>query len=221
MFVPLEEARWPEAGEVRDLRISLNAPVLLGTRSAEAEARPLSDPTRAALGWLPAEGEVSLVRLWLRSESGAEAVRAFEFRQRPVGPAARARALEAAENYLAGLGFLFPDAEAAAAAAKLDAAFVPIRPMGVPERPMGVPEPPAGPPAANASPAPGTEPRAPRPPAASSPDRRAIRSDGPLAKFRARPGADAAPGPRRSPRLLDRLARSLGFKSADPGGVQS
>jgi len=100
MFVPLEPAAWPAPADVRDLRVSLNAPVILG-----GAAGP--EPTRAALGWLPGAGPASVVRLWLRPERDPAAVRAFEVPDRPLGPAARATALERAETFLAGLGFLF------------------------------------------------------------------------------------------------------------------
>ena len=101
MFVPIEQAAWPAAGEVRDLRFSLNAPVLLGPGDG-------ASPTRAALGWLPA-GPGAAVRLWLRADGAPQAVRAFDLPECPLGPAARATALERAERFLAGLGFLFPE----------------------------------------------------------------------------------------------------------------
>jgi hypothetical protein len=107
MFVPLEPAAWPAPGEVRDLRVSLNAPVILGGAAG-------AEPTRAALGWLPGPGPASVVRLWLRPERDPAAVRAFEVPERPLGPAARATALERAETFLAGLGFLFDAAGAEA-----------------------------------------------------------------------------------------------------------
>jgi hypothetical protein len=102
MFVPIEQATWPAAGEVRELRVSLNAPVLLGPG-------PGAWPTRAALGWLP-DGAGASIRLWLRADGAPRPVRAFDLPEAPVGPAARAAALERAERFLAGLGFLFPAA---------------------------------------------------------------------------------------------------------------
>jgi len=101
MFIPMDQAAWPAAGEVRDLRFSLNAPVLLGSG-------PAPQPTRAALGWLPV-GSGAVVRLWLRADGAPEAVRGFELPESPLGPAARAAALERAERFLAGLGFLFAE----------------------------------------------------------------------------------------------------------------
>ena len=116
MLIPLEQARWPAPGEVRDLRVSLNAPVLLGSD-------PGAGPTRAALGWLPLPDEGAIVRLWLRAEPGhgGEApdvpVRAFELAEQPAGPAARASVLEGAERFLSGLGFLLSEETADAAEA--------------------------------------------------------------------------------------------------------
>jgi len=101
MFIPVPQARWPAAGEVRDLRFSLNAPRLLG-------AGPAPQPTRAALGWLPA-GSSAVVRLWLRADGVPEAVRGFDWSDAPTGPAARAAALERGERFLGGLGFLFSE----------------------------------------------------------------------------------------------------------------
>ncbi|HKJ25620.1 MAG TPA: hypothetical protein VKB65_12410 [Myxococcota bacterium] len=101
MFIPMDQAAWPAAGEVRDLRFSLNAPVLLGSG-------PAPQPTRAALGWLPV-GSGAVVRLWLRADGAPEAVRGFDLPESPLGPAARAAALERAERFLAGLGFLFAE----------------------------------------------------------------------------------------------------------------
>jgi len=101
MFIPIEQAAWPAEGEVRDLRVSLNAPVLLGAGDG-------AHPTRAALGWLPA-GPGASVRLWLRADGAPRAVRAFDLPECPLGPSARARALERAERFLVGLGFLFPE----------------------------------------------------------------------------------------------------------------
>jgi len=100
MFTPIEQSAWPAAGEARELRFSLNAPVLFGP-----DETPRA--TRAALGWLPA-GSSAVVRLWLRPDGAPQAVRGFDLPDPPLGPAARARALEAAERFLAGLGFLFP-----------------------------------------------------------------------------------------------------------------
>lgn len=102
MFVPIEQATWPAAGEVRELRVSLNAPVLLGPG-------PGAWPTRAALGWLP-DGPGASIRLWLRADGAPRPVRAFDLPEAPLGPAARAAALERAERFLTGLGFLFPTA---------------------------------------------------------------------------------------------------------------
>lgn len=110
MFVPHEPTAWPEPGGVRDLRVSLNAPVLLGADGA-------AKATRAALGWLPAREGGDRVRLWLRAEGEAGAARAYELPERVAGPAARAKALEGAERFLAGLGFLFGEAELEALAA--------------------------------------------------------------------------------------------------------
>lgn len=111
MFVPIEQAAWPAVGEVRDLRVSVNAPVLLGPG-------PEPRPTRAALGWLPV-GQGAVVRLWMRDdgerpgrEAEPAAVRSFDLPESPLGPAARADALERAERFLGGLGFLFPEAAA-------------------------------------------------------------------------------------------------------------
>jgi hypothetical protein len=109
MFIPLEPARWPAAREVRDLRVSLNTPVLLGPGAG-------SGPVRAALGWLPEAGERSVVRLWLRADpdltaGASDPICGFECPDRPVGPAARAATLAAAERFLAGLGFLFDEAD--------------------------------------------------------------------------------------------------------------
>jgi hypothetical protein len=120
MFVPIEQAAWPTPGEVRDLRVSLNAPVLLGPGTAP-------EPTRAALGWVPS-GEGAVVRLWLRADGAPEApadgapaaVRGFDLPEAPRGPAARASALERAERFLAGLGFLFADDAADATGAGAD-----------------------------------------------------------------------------------------------------
>ena len=103
-FTPIAQAAWPAAGEARELRFSLNAPVLLGP-GTEAQ------PTRAALGWLPARAG-AVVRLWLRADGAPQAVRAFDLPERLLGPSARASALEQAERFLAGLGFLFPEAPA-------------------------------------------------------------------------------------------------------------
>jgi hypothetical protein len=66
-------------------------------------------PTRAALGWLP-DGPGASIRLWLRADGAPRPVRAFDLPEAPLGPAARAAALERAERFLAGLGFLFPAA---------------------------------------------------------------------------------------------------------------
>lgn len=101
MFIPIQQARWPAAGEVRDLRFSLNAPWLLGSG-------PAPQPTRAALGWLPT-GSSAVVRLWLRADGAPEAVRGFDLPDAATGPAARAEALERAERFLGGLGFLFSE----------------------------------------------------------------------------------------------------------------
>jgi hypothetical protein len=101
MFVAKEQAAWPAEGDARDLRFSLNAPVLLGAGSTAL-------PTRAALGWL-ACGSGTVVRLWLRAEGAPEPVRAFDLPEAPLGPAARTAALERAERFLAGLGFLFAE----------------------------------------------------------------------------------------------------------------
>jgi len=106
MFTPIEQAAWPAAGEARDLRFSLNAPVLLGAGEAP-------QPTRAALGWLPA-GSGAVVRLWLRADGAPQAIRGFDLPDRLLGPSARASALEQAERFLAGLGFLFAEASAPA-----------------------------------------------------------------------------------------------------------
>jgi len=103
MFVPIQQATWPTTGEVRELRFSVNAPVLLGPGGA-------AQPTRAALGWLP-DGPGAVVRLWLRSHDGRE-VRGFDLPGRPPGPSARAAVLERAERFLGGLGFLFAPARA-------------------------------------------------------------------------------------------------------------
>ena len=102
MFIAIEHTSWPAPGEVRDLRLSLNAPVLLGPGTSV-------EPTRAALGWLPA-GSGSVVRLWLRADRAPQSVRCFALPESLLGPADRAMALERAERFLAGLGFLFPEA---------------------------------------------------------------------------------------------------------------
>lgn len=232
MFVPLEPARWPEAHEVRDLRISLNAPVLLG--HSEPSDPPVrlghserSDPvrlghseraraTRAAVGWLPADGERAAVRLWLRSERDARpTVRAFELEARPLGPSARAHALETAERFLAGLGFLFPEPGSAEAAFELrnpEADGDPRSPEadGDPRSPHAS----FGPRGAHPTP----DPRGAAPEPASGParlaasTRTAIRGDGPLSKFHARGRPGRAQPSTSSRGLLDRLARSLGAR---------
>lgn len=116
----MEQAAWPAAGEVRDLRFSLNAPVLLGTG-------PTALPTRAALGWLPrASGAV--VRLWLRADGAPDAVRGFDLPEAPLGPAARAAALERAERFLSGLGFLFAEGASLSALRGQGAAMEPTAP---------------------------------------------------------------------------------------------
>jgi len=109
MFVPVEHAVWPEPGAVAALRVSLNAPVLVdGARTVA---------TRAALGFWPDAHSGAVLRLWLRSEpaadrpgNGGAAVSAYEHAARPPGPAARQSALEHAERFLAGMGFLFEEA---------------------------------------------------------------------------------------------------------------
>ena len=174
MFVPLEQARWPEPGEVRDLRISLNAPILIGGQSAQA--------TRAALAWTP-EGDATCIRLFLRPESTPEAVRGFELGERPQGPAARERSLEAAERFLGGLGFLFGDVECAPIART---------PEAVPD---ALPQP---------TPSPVDQP-------AIEIDRAAIREDGPLSKFQRRHPGDRPI--HASPRgFLARLVRPIGVR---------
>ena len=123
MFTPIEQAAWPAPGEARELRFSLNAPVLLGTG---APARP----TRAALGWLPA-GSGAVVRLWLRTDGAPQAVRGFDLPGRLLGPSARTSALEQAERFLAGLGFLFPEV-ARGAELPFDPTFTTLTTAGAP-----------------------------------------------------------------------------------------
>ncbi len=100
MFVPLEHASWPVEGTARDLRLSVNSPVLLGADASMA--------TRAALGWQEEDG-VPALRLWLRPERGP--VQGFRWKTRLESPAARQTATEQAEVFLGGLGFLFDEGD--------------------------------------------------------------------------------------------------------------
>ena len=223
MFVPLDSAAWPAPGEVRDLRLSLNAPVLLGQGEG-------TEATRAALGWIPGAGPAAAVRLWLRPERDPGSVRVFELRDRPLGPAARATALERAESFLAGLGFLFAELgdEADFARPVADEADF-ARPAPCVERPAA--------PASTRTSDPDLSTRtsdpdlstrtsdpdpAPKPAAARPAAGVAVRADVRLTKFRPRPGHAGTvrrSSPARSPRsLLGRLFRYWGSRS---GGVQT